>query len=64
MCLPVDPSQPIYLPGLMAVGMFPIPGQPITARPGSQQTAFAMTAGGALDIKIDEHLSFRTIGLY
>jgi len=25
---------------------------------------FAMTAGGGLDIKIDEHLSFRTIGLY
>jgi hypothetical protein len=61
--LPVDPSQPIYLPGLKTVGMFPIPGQPITARLASQQTAFAMTTGGGLDIKINKHLRFRPMGL-
>jgi hypothetical protein len=48
----VDPSPPT-----------PIPGQPITARIGAQQTAFAMTAGGGLDIKINKHISFRPIGL-
>ena len=41
----------------------PIPGEPITARLGAQQTAFAMTIGGGLDIKISKHLSFRPIGL-
>jgi hypothetical protein len=40
-----------------------IPGQPITARVGAQQTAFAMVAGGGLDIKINKHVSFRPIGL-
>jgi Outer membrane protein beta-barrel domain len=59
--IPVNPSQPIYLPG--APSITPIPGQPITARIGAQQTAFAMTAGGGLDIKINKHLSFRPIGL-
>jgi hypothetical protein len=58
--IPVDPSQPIFLPGGIVT---PIPGQPITARVGAQQTAFAMTAGGGLDIKINKHLSFRPIGL-
>jgi hypothetical protein len=59
--LPVGPSNPIYLPG--APSFTPIPGQPITARIGAQQTAFAMTAGGGLDIKISKHMSFRPIGL-
>ncbi len=40
-----------------------IPGQPITARLVASQTAFAMTAGGGLDIKINKHVSFRPIGL-
>ena len=40
-----------------------IPGQPIPARFGTQQTAFAMTAGGGLDIKINKYLMFRPIGL-
>jgi hypothetical protein len=40
-----------------------IPGDPITARLGANQTAFAMTAGGGLDIKINNHVSFRPIGL-
>jgi len=40
-----------------------IPGQPITARVGASQTAFAMTAGGGLDIRISKHASFRPIEL-
>ena len=40
-----------------------IPGQPITLRVNDSQTAFAMTAGGGLDIKLNKHLSFRPIGL-
>jgi opacity protein-like surface antigen len=55
----VDPSQPVVLPGGS-----PTPGpQPISARVGAQQTAFAMTAGGGLDFKISKHVSFRPIGL-
>jgi opacity protein-like surface antigen len=53
----VDPSQPIVLPGGTPVL------QPISARVGAQQTAFAMTAGGGLDFKISRHVSFRPIGL-
>jgi opacity protein-like surface antigen len=40
-----------------------IHGQPVTARLVASQTAFAMTAGGGLDIKISRHVSFRPIGL-
>src|SRR5260370_7530142 len=36
-----------------------IPRQPITARVGASQTAFAMIAGGGLDIRITKHASFR-----
>ena len=36
-----------------------LPGQPISVRLGASQTAFAMTAGGGLDIKISKHVSFR-----
>jgi hypothetical protein len=39
------------------------PSNAITARIGADQTAFAMTAGGGLDIKINKHASFRVIGL-
>ncbi|HWB85955.1 MAG TPA: outer membrane beta-barrel protein [Bryobacteraceae bacterium] len=35
------------------------PGEPITARVSASQTAFAMTAGGGLDIRIGKHVSFR-----
>jgi len=41
----------------------PAPGQRITVRATTQQAAFAMAAGGGLDIKINEHVSFRPIGL-
>ncbi len=35
----------------------------VTARARASQTAFAMTAGGGIDIRISRHLSFRPIGL-
>lgn len=50
---------PVYLPGAPAV----VPGQAVTLRATASQTAFAMTSGGGLDIKINRHLSFRPIGL-
>jgi len=39
------------------------PELPITARVGTSQTAFAMTAGGGLDIRLSKHISFRPIAL-
>ena len=39
------------------------PGLPFSARIGGSQTAFAMTLGGGLDIRINKHVSFRPIGL-
>ena len=57
--LAVDSSQLLSLPGLPAQA----PGQPITLRVGTQQAAFAMVAGGGLDITINKHVSFRPIGL-
>ena len=55
------PSQPIFIPGQ---GNVPIgPGQPITGRLESSQTAFGMAIGGGLDIKINRWVSFRPIGL-
>jgi hypothetical protein len=45
-------------------GLPPVtPGQPVTLRASASQTAFAMTTGGGLDIKISRHVSFRPIGL-
>jgi hypothetical protein len=58
----VDPSQPIVLPGVNSVPVTNVLNA-VSARVGAQQTAFAMTAGGGLDIKINKHLSFRPIGL-
>jgi Outer membrane protein beta-barrel domain len=40
-----------------------IPGEAISARIGASQTAFAMTVGGGLDIRIGKHASFRPIGV-
>jgi len=60
---PVVPTQPpaIFVPGQ---GNIPIgPGQPITARLNASQTAFAMTVGGGLDIKINKWASFRPVSL-
>ena len=44
-------------------GWYAHSGQPISARIGAQEIAFAMTAGGGVDIKINKHFSFRPIGL-
>jgi hypothetical protein len=41
----------------------PIPGQPITARFVASQTAFALTAGGGVDIKISKRVTFRPIAV-
>ena len=60
---PATPSQPVFLPGIGAIASLPIPGQPIATRVSAQQTAFAMAAGGGLDIKLNKHVSFRPIGL-
>jgi hypothetical protein len=58
--VPPIPTQPIFLPGSPT----PIPpNTPVTARAVASQTAFAMTVGGGLDIKLNKHLSFRPIGL-
>jgi len=53
-------GNPIYLPGSTT----PIPANsPVTGRLVAAQTAFAMATGGGLDIKINNHVSFRPIGL-
>jgi hypothetical protein len=57
--LVAGPSPPLFLPGLPA----PAPGQAVTVRVATHQTAFAMMAGGGLDISINKHVSFRPIGL-
>jgi opacity protein-like surface antigen len=58
---PGIPTQPIFIPG---EGNVPVgPGQPVTARLVHSQTAFGMTVGGGLDIKINKWVSFRPVGL-
>ena len=49
--------------GILGISEPIIPGEPITARLVTSQTAFAMVAGGGIDIKINKHVSFRPIGL-
>jgi hypothetical protein len=39
------------------------PGLPVNARLIANDTAFAMTVGGGLDIRINKHLSFRPAGM-
>ena len=57
--VPGQPTQPIYVPGAPTVP----PNSPVTLRAVHSQTAFAMATGGGLDIKINNHVSFRPIGL-
>jgi Outer membrane protein beta-barrel domain len=40
-----------------------LPGEAVTARVAASQTAFAMTAGGGLDVKIGKHVGFRPVQL-
>jgi Outer membrane protein beta-barrel domain len=49
-------------PGPAIIGT-PEPGQPINARLVTSQTAFAMTAGGGLDMRLNKHVSFRPIAV-
>ena len=57
--IPVATPLPV-LPGSTT----PVPpNTPVTLRASASQTAFAMTTGGGLDIKINRHVSFRPIGL-
>jgi hypothetical protein len=60
--IPVPPSAtlPIYLPG---EGTPVPPNTPVTLRAVASQTAFAMAAGGGLDIKINKTVSFRPVEL-
>ncbi len=58
--LPPSASQPNFLPGQDDITNL---NQAISARIITSQTAFAMTAGGGLDIKINKHMSLRPIGL-
>jgi hypothetical protein len=54
----------VYLAASSELGALAVASsQPITLRVGTQQTAFAMAAGGGLDLKINKHVSFRPIGL-
>jgi hypothetical protein len=58
--IPVQPSQPIYLPG------YPngVPANtPVTLRAVASQTGFAFALGGGLDLKITKHVSFRPVEL-
>jgi hypothetical protein len=57
-----DLSTPV-LPVVAPANLFPGPGEPIIARISSSQAAFAMTAGGGIDIKINKHLSFRPVAV-
>lgn len=53
-------TPPTFIPGTaVPIG----PGTPVSARIMSSQTAFGMTAGGGLDIKINKWVSFRPVGL-
>ena len=56
---PIASTQPVYPPG------FPVPpaNAPVTLRAVASQTAFGMTTGGGLDIKINKWATFRPIGL-
>jgi len=55
------PQPPIFIPG---EGNVPTrPGDSVTARLNASQTAFAMTLGGGLDLKINKWVSFRPVGL-
>ena len=57
-------STPVIVLPVPTTGLVPIiPGQPITSRLVTSQTAFAMAIGGGLDIKINKNVSFRPIGL-
>jgi hypothetical protein len=49
--------------GVTTNNLFPGPGQQIAARLTDSQSAFAMTAGGGIDIKINKHIGFRPVAV-
>jgi hypothetical protein len=55
------PANGIAVPPI--VNPTPLPGGAVALRASASETAFAMTAGGGLDIKINRLVSFRPIGL-
>ena len=56
---PNTPTFPIVNPP----DLFPGPGAFVTARLTANETAFAMTAGGGLDIRVSKHFSFRPVSV-
>lgn len=57
-------STPVIALPVPTTGLVPtVPGQPITSRLVTSQSAFAMAIGGGLDIKLNKNVSFRPIGL-
>jgi hypothetical protein len=57
-----DLNTPV-LPVVTPANLFPGPGQPVIARISSSQAAFAMTAGGGIDLKMNKHVSFRPVAV-
>jgi hypothetical protein len=57
-----DLDTPIF-PVVTPANLFPGPGVEIRARVSNSQTAFAMAAGGGLDIKVGKHFSFRPVSV-
>ena len=57
-----DLNTPIF-PVVQPLNLFPGPGVDITARVSASQTAFAMAAGGGLDIRIGKRFSFRPVAV-
>jgi opacity protein-like surface antigen len=56
-------TVPANIVGNLPPNVTPPSGNPVTLRAAAQETAFAMTVGGGLDIKINSVASFRPIGL-
>ena len=59
-------TSSVAVPGTVIAGLpsgpvVVLPGQAVTARVGASQTAFAMTAGLGLDIRVSKHVTFRPI---
>ena len=50
-------------PAIIGVREPLVPGQPISARLLASQTAFALTAGGGLDIRLNKYVSLRPLAV-
>ena len=58
----IGPNIPTF-PVVNPPDLFPVPGDVVTARLTANETAFAMTAGGGLDIRVSKHFSFRPVSV-